>query len=113
MGTNQDIDFDNSWHQAAEFLDQRFPLNQGSHRSATDYIVHFDHLLVIRSDGSCTGLARPAQFVEAGGHEHAPQSILLEEDGFQVEIEPVRGRLAAVGAAPREHRLQLLTTIAV
>ena len=111
MSTSQTTEFDQSWRRAAELLDSRFPLHEGSHRSATDYIVQFEHLLVIRSDGSCTGLARPSQFVEAGGHSDAPQSILLEEDGFQVEIEPDRGALAPVGAAPREHRMQLLTNL--
>ncbi len=110
MGTNQHIEFDQSWHRAAELLDRKFPLHEGSHRSAADYVVHFDHLLIIRSDGSCTGLAQPSQFVEAGGDWESPQSIRLEDDGFQVEIEPDRGAIGAVGAAPREHRLQMITT---
>lgn len=113
MGSNQHTEFDQSWHRAAELLDQKFPLHQGSHRTATDYVVHFDHLLVIRSDGSCTGLARPSQFVEAGGNWEAPESIVLEEEGLQVEIEPDRGALRAVGAAPREHRLQMRTAFSL
>lgn len=111
MGTNQPIDFDTSWEQATELLDASFPLADGSHRQAADYLVHGEHLLVILRDGTCTGLARSGQFVEAGGDPEAPRSILLENDGLQVEIEPCSRAARAAGRC-REHRLELLTEIA-
>ena len=111
MGMQQPFDHDTSWERAAELLDSTFPLADGSHRTAAEYLVHFDHLLVIRADGSCTGLAHPGQFVEAGGNEEAPQSILLEHEGLQVEIEPCNRAARAAGRC-REHRLQLLTALA-
>ena len=111
MGMQQPNDLDTSWDRAAEFLDDTFPLAEGSHREATEYLVQFDHLLVIREDGSCTGLARAGQFVEAGGNIEAPRSILLEHEGLQVEIEPCTRRAKAAGLC-REHRLQLLTAVA-
>jgi len=110
MGMSQPFRSSASWDQAVEMLDMTFPLAEGSHGSAADYLVYLEHLLVIRADGSCTGLARPGQFVEAGGNEESPQSILLEQGGLQVEIEPERRCPEA--DARREHRLQLLTSIA-
>ena len=111
MGTVQPFGTDTSWEQAATLLDDAFPLTRGSHGAAADYLVHGEHLLVILADGECTGLARPAQFVEAGGNPEAPQSIVLEHDGLQVEIEPCNRAARAAGLC-REHRVQLLTAIA-
>lgn len=111
MDMQQPNDIDASWDRAAEFLDGAFPLADGSHRDAAEYLVQFDHLLIIRTDGSCTGLARPGQFIEAGGNFEAPQSILLGHEGLQVEIEPCTRRAKAAGLC-REHRLQLLTALA-
>lgn len=111
MGMQQPFDLDTSWDQAAERLDAAFPLAEGSHRDALDYLVHFEHLLVILADGSCTGLARGGQFVEAGGDPEAPRSILLEEDGVQMEIEPCNRAARAAGRC-REHRLHRVSTLA-
>lgn len=108
MGMNQHFRTSASWDQAIGFLDQKFPLAEGSHGSATAYLVYFDHLLVIQADGTSTGLSQPSQFIEAGGNEEAPQSILLEHEGIQVEIEPAQtsGPQCAHGC---NHRMQLLT----
>ncbi len=110
MGMNQSFKTSATWDQAIGFLDQSFPLAEGSHGSAQAYLVYFDHLLVIQNDGSTTGLSRPSQFIEAGGNEEAPQSILLEHNGVQVEIEPAQ-RSASQPAAQPSHRMQLLTKI--
>ena len=110
MGMIRSTGFDTSWTRAAELLDATFPLASGSHGEAAEYLVHGEHLLVILPDGTCTGLARAGQFVEAGGHPEAPRSILLEHEGLQVEIEPCTRRAAAAGLC-REHRLQLLTAL--
>lgn len=110
MGMNPSFKTSANWDQAINFLDQSFPLAEGSHGSAKAYLVYFDHLLVIQNDGSTTGLSRPSQFVEAGGNEEAPQSILLEHNGLQVEIEPAQQCAATTTAMPA-HRMQLLTRI--
>ena len=110
MGMNQQFKTSASWDQAISFLDQSFPLAEGSHASATAYLVYFDHLLVIQADGSATGLSNPSQFVEAGGNEESPQSILLSNNGLQVEIEPDQACSKAQGSMPN-HRMQLLTQI--
>jgi len=110
MGMNQHFRTSASWDQAIDLLDHSFPLAHGSHSTASAYLVYFDHLLVIQSDGSTTGLSSPSQFVEAGGNEEAPQSILLENHGLQVEIEPAYP-CANNRAAQPQHRMQLLTQL--
>ncbi len=114
MGMNQQFRSDASWAQAVRLLDSRFPLAEGSHASAADYLVQQDHLLVIRNDGSCTGLSTPGQLVDVGGDECFPSSVVLERDGLQVEIEPERRRAASpVEGKPHEHRMQLITAISL
>lgn len=116
MGMKQQFRSDASWAQAVRLLDSRFPLADGSHAAAADYLVHHDHLLVIRTDGSCTGLSLPGQLVDVGGDECAPSSVVLERDGLQVEIEPERRRAATPetgGHAARRHRMQLITAISL
>ena len=110
MGMNQHFRSSASWDQAINLLDHSFPLAQGSHSTATAYLVYFDHLLVIQADGSTTGLSNPSQFVEAGGNEQAPQSILLDNHGLQVEIEPAQPCAANRSTQPA-HRMQLLTPL--
>jgi len=110
MGMNQLFKTSANWDQAVSFLDQSFPLAKGSHGTATAYLVYFDHLVVIQEDGSATGLSQPLQFVEAGGNEECPQSILLEHNGLQVEIEPSQSCKNTRSAAPK-HRMQLLTKL--
>lgn len=116
MGMNQTPFLDAAgqpcWTSSAELLDQRFPLADGSHHDAADYLVYHDHLLVISTEGRCSGLARPAQLVDVGGFDEAPRSVLLEADGLQVEIEPCRAATGCNGAEGR-HRLQLLTELTV
>jgi malate synthase len=110
MGITEHFRTTADWNQAIELLDHSFPLANGSHRTATAYLSFFDHLLVIQSDGTTTGLATPSQFVEASGLEDAPCCIHLEHNGLQVEIEP--GRQCAVsGQNVPAHRMQLLTQI--
>jgi len=110
MGTNQPFRTSASWDQATQMLDASFPLAQGSHKTAIAYLVHFEHLAVFHADGSITALRQPSQFIEAGGNPEAPQSILLEQQGIQVEIEPASRSTCAKGQTP-QHRLQLLTTL--
>jgi len=111
MGIDQGFTLDQSWAPAADLLDRHFPLAEGSHGDAADYVIYHDHLMVISRDGRCTGLASARQFIDAGGFDDAPRSILLEQDGLQVEIEPDRSATGCNGVS-RQHRLQLLTALA-
>lgn len=112
MGTAAEFPNNPAWNQAAELLDQTFPLATGSHQDVTAYLVYFEHLLAIQADGNTSGLLQPTQFVKCQGSHENPLAIVLEHDGMQVEIEPAscRSRSAAPAA---EHRMQLLTTISV
>ena len=111
MGKAETFDTETGWARAAELLDRRFPLSDGSHADAADYLLHFGQLLVIGADGVCRGLARPAQLVACGGDPDAPRAIVLEQDGLRVEIEPCN-RLARAAGRCREHRLRRLATSA-
>lgn len=110
MGMNQPFRTSASWNQAIHMLDATFPLAEGSHGNATAYLVHFEQLAVFLADGSVTTLRHPSQFIDADGDPQAPESILLEQQGIQVEIEPLGRQASANGQCP-QHRLQLLTTL--
>ena len=71
---------------ARDFLDQTYPLAEGSHRDAVAYMVYFQNLLVILADGSTTGLQQPEQFVGRNGPSDKPESILLKHNGTHTEI---------------------------
>jgi malate synthase len=112
MGSNQPFRTTASWDQSIDMLDATFPLTSGSHGTAAGYLVQFDHLVVIQADGTATSLRNPSQFLDAGGNPEAPQSILLEHLGIQVEIEPGTRKASATEACPG-HRMQLLTTLSI
>lgn len=112
MGTDQHSELDRRWQHAAALLDAQFPLAAGSHQTAVDYWVHFDHLLVVCANGTCTGLADPSQFAGANGNKDAPHTVVLADGHWRIEIEPQRQRVCATDALTPDHRMQLLTTIA-
>ena len=111
MGMNRQFRTTASWDQAIEMLDSVFPLVSGSHATVKTYLVYFDHLLAIQADGTSTGLASPSQFVEAGGCEECPQSVLLQNGTLMIEIEPASQRISDETLLAGQHRLQLLTEI--
>lgn len=110
MGMNQHFRSSASWDDAVNLLDHSFPLVEGSHRTATAYLVYFDHLLVIQPDGTATGLRTPSQFIEADGNEASPHYILLDNHGLQVEIETERAN-SSDHADQSGYRMQLLTQL--
>ena len=77
--------FDND-ETIMEMLDQRFPLQSGSHKNVKQYVVYFRHLMAFFEDGSHCGLEHPKQFVALSGHKETPEAIVLCEDGLHVEI---------------------------
>ncbi|WP_416307244.1 malate synthase G [Neptunicella sp. SCSIO 80796] len=72
---------------AKDFLDQAFPLVNGSHHDVTSYVVYFQHLMAFFPDGSKSGLKQPCQFVALSGHKSEPETILLKNNGLHVEIQ--------------------------
>lgn len=72
--------------KAKDFLDEIFPLDQGSHHDVTSYMVYYHHLLAFFADGRQTGLKTPCQFVALNGQKADPESLLLKNNGLHVEI---------------------------
>ncbi|MEO0443779.1 MAG: malate synthase G, partial [Pseudomonadota bacterium] len=69
------------------FLDDSFPLQQGSHKQVCAYLIYFNNLLATFADGSTTGLKDNRQFVASNGSKHDPESILLKNNGLHIELQ--------------------------
>ncbi len=85
---------------ARRYLDQFFPLSDGSHADAKAYRVQAGHLSVTLTDGRTAGLAQQQKFRGYAGAPEEPSSILLRNHGLHVEIQvdrqhPIGGRDAA------------------
>ncbi|WP_086981962.1 malate synthase G [Vibrio aphrogenes] len=80
---------------AKNFLDQNFPLKQGSHHDVQAYTVYFRHLLATFPDGSQSGLAQPCQFVASSNPDVEPTSIVLKNNGLHIEL--IINRKGAIG----------------
>ncbi|MFL9498367.1 malate synthase G [Acinetobacter baumannii] len=72
---------------AKNFLNEIFPLAQGSHADATNYAIEQNKLVVTLKDGTKTGLAHEAQFVGFNGEEANPSEVVLLSNGLHVIIE--------------------------
>ncbi len=73
-----------AWGRA--FLDDTFPLADGSHADATAYRVADGALVVDRGDADTTGLADPDQFAGHAGEAHDPTAVLLTNHRLRVEV---------------------------
>jgi len=71
---------------ARDFLDQNFPLRQGSHRDATGYRPTPAGLEVQLNDGGTTGLKTAGAFRGFQGDSAAPTVLLLQHHGLHVEL---------------------------
>jgi malate synthase len=71
---------------ARAFLDDHFPLEQGSHADATGFSVEGGTLTVRLGDGG-SGLKDPAQYVGHRGDPADPEGVLLVHHGLHVEIQ--------------------------
>ncbi|RJG48197.1 malate synthase G [Motilimonas pumila] len=69
-----------------QWLDEHFPLANGSHADVASYVVYYQHLLAFFDDGSETGLAKPGQFVAFSGHKDCPEAIVLKHHQLHVEL---------------------------
>ena len=72
---------------AKNFLNENFPLAQGSHADATQYTVDHNKLVVTLKDATQTTLAHEAQFVGYNGEAAAPTEIVFKNNGLHVIIE--------------------------
>ncbi|MBU0352699.1 malate synthase G [Acinetobacter baumannii] len=72
---------------AKNFLNEIFPLAQGSHADATKYAIEQNKLVVTLKDGTKTGLAHEAQFVGFNGEEANPSEVVFLSNGLHVIIE--------------------------
>ena len=80
-----------------QFLDQAYPLADGSHVDATAYAIEESALVVRLADGRLTTLAEPAQYRGFGGNPSTPSAVVLRHHGLHVIIE--FDRETQVGAA--------------
>ncbi len=72
--------------KARAFLDEHFPLAEGSHVDATGYSTEDGTLTVQLGDGE-SGLADPAQYLGHRGDPADPEGVLLIHHGLHVEIQ--------------------------
>ncbi|KZN12214.1 malate synthase G [Marinomonas sp. TW1] len=73
--------------KAKAFLDEVFPLENGSHQDVSSYVVYYHHLLAFFEDGSQSGLKQACQLVAVNGQRSEPEAILLRNHGLHVEIQ--------------------------
>ena len=71
---------------ARAFLDDIFPLQDGSHSDATSYSVKNGSLSVTLDGGSESGLANADAFAGYEGEPESPSGVLLEKHGLGVVI---------------------------
>ena len=72
--------------RARAFLDEHFPLAEGSHADSTGYSTE-GGVLTVRLGDSESGLADPAQYVGHRGDPADPEGVLLVHHGLHVEIQ--------------------------
>ena len=72
---------------AKNFLDETFPLAQGSHADATQYAVEGNALVVTLKDGTTTTVADASKFVGYNGEAAAPNEIVLKNNGLHALIQ--------------------------
>ena len=72
---------------AKNFLNETFPLAQGSHADATQYAVEANKLVVRLKDGSTTTVADSSKFVGYNGEASVPTEIVLKNNGLHAIIQ--------------------------
>ena len=73
--------------KAKQLLDRLFPLEQGSHKDVTAYLIDYRHVMAYFQDGSHSGLKYPKHFVAYCGHREDPESILFRDGkGSHIEL---------------------------
>ncbi|QIC66971.1 malate synthase G [Acinetobacter schindleri] len=72
---------------AKNFLDETFPLANGSHADATKYAVEGNALVVTLKDGSTTTVADASKFVGYNGEASSPTEVVLKNNGLHAIIQ--------------------------
>ncbi|MCK8640294.1 malate synthase G [Acinetobacter schindleri] len=72
---------------AKNYLDQTFPLANGSHADATKYAVEGNALVVTLKDASTTTVADASKFVGYNGEAAAPTEVVLKNNGLHAIIQ--------------------------
>ncbi len=72
---------------AMDFLDETFPLQQGSHRDVTQYAIKEQKLVITIANDHSTSLSAPGKFCGYTGKPDNPSSILLRNHGLHVELQ--------------------------
>ncbi|ATO20256.1 malate synthase G [Acinetobacter sp. LoGeW2-3] len=72
---------------AKNYLDETFPLAQGSHADATQYAVEGNALVVTLKDGSTTTVADASKFVGYNGEAAVPTEVVLKNNGLHAIIQ--------------------------
>ncbi len=93
-----------------EFLDQSFPLRDGSHVDAASYSIADGSLVVVLADGTRTTTAEPA-LAGYSGAAAQPSAVLLRHNGLHVELQIDRDD--RIGAADRAGIKDLVLEAAV
>jgi malate synthase len=70
-----------------DLLDNVFPLNEGSHKEVSSYVVYYKHLLAFFPNGKSSGLKSPGQFVAFDGFREYPNAIILKNNSLHIEID--------------------------
>ena len=87
-------------NKAKDFLDEHFPLDEGSHHDVSSYLVYYQHLLAFFPDGSKSGLKHACQFVAFDGSKSDPSYLLLKNNGLHVGLQIDRhGKIGATDKA--------------
>jgi malate synthase len=73
--------------KSKQLLDRLFPLETGSHKEVTAYVIDYRHVMAYFKDGSHSGLKHPKHFVAYIGEKEDPSSILFRDGtGSHVEV---------------------------
>jgi malate synthase len=73
-----------------DWMDKTFPLQQGSHADATDYLIKDHELCIKLEDGNITSLQDGGKFAGYNGRTDAPAEILLKNNNLHIilQIDP-------------------------
>ena len=72
---------------AKQFLDQYFPLVDGSYTDVAGFSIKENDLFIELSSGQSTSLDNPGQFVGYNGTADLPSCVLLKNNNLHVEIQ--------------------------
>lgn len=73
--------------KAREFMDQTIPLTKASHKSANNYKIENNNLLVSLLDGSNVTLENPEKLLGYVGESTNPSAILFKNNGLHFELQ--------------------------